>query len=279
MSDEKVVCGPAWFKGLAFGNGVTTAWPPHAMATVNGMKIELSGVTKRFGQTVALDRVRLEMEPGQIIALLGPNGAGKTTLLRCLSGIAAPDRGEVLYDDQPFRRDRLDLRRRLGFLPDFPIVFEQWDVIRHTGMLLRLYERPSTGAEEMFLKLLADFDLLPLARKPFGQLSRGQRYKAAFAALVTVDPDLWLLDEPFASGMDPHGLLTFKKCCLEAGRRGRTIIYSTQILDVAERFSDRVCVIHRGEVRAFDSVANLAARQPTEGGVLDEIFRQLREET
>lgn len=247
------------------------------------MKIELNGVSKRFGQTVALDRVRLEFDPGQIIALLGPNGAGKTTLLRCLSGIAAPDRGEVLYDDQPFRRDRIDLRRRLAFLPDFPIVFEHWDVIRHAGMLLRLYGKTgtaeTTGAEERFLELLGRFDLLPLARKPFAQLSRGQRYKAAFAALVTVDPDLWLLDEPLASGMDPHGIAAFKACCREAAARQRTIVYSTQILDAAERFSDRVCVIHRGEVRAFDSVRNLEARQQSEGGgVLDEIFRQLREE-
>ncbi len=243
------------------------------------MKIELSGVSKRFGKTVALDRVRLEFVPGQIIALLGPNGAGKTTLLRCLSGIAAPDRGEVLYDEQSFRRDRLDLRRRLAFLPDFPIVYEHWDCLRHAGMLLRLYERESAGAEERFLTLLADFDLLPVARKAFAHLSRGQRYKAAFAALATVDPELWLLDEPFASGMDPHGLQAFKQCCHEAAGRGRTIVYSTQILDVAERFSDRVCVIHRGEVRAFDSVRNLESQlQAESGGVLDQIFRQLRAE-
>jgi ABC-type multidrug transport system ATPase subunit len=250
------------------------------------MRIELSGVTKRFGSTLALDRVRLEIEPGQIIALLGPNGAGKTTLLRCLSGIAAPDRGQVLYDDQAFQRDRLDLRRRLAFLPDFPVVFEHWDVIRHAGMMLRLYERhdedPSTSeaaaTRERFLALLADFDLLPLARKPFAHLSRGQRYKAAFASLATVDPELWLLDEPFASGMDPHGIQAFKRCCQDAAARGRTILYSTQLLDVAERFSDRVCVIHRGEVRAFDSVRNLATGQASAGGVLDELFRQLREE-
>ncbi len=243
------------------------------------MKIELNGVSKRFGKTAALDRVRLEFPAGEIIALLGPNGAGKTTLLRCLSGIAAPDRGDVLYDDQPFLRDRLDLRRRIGFLPDFPIVFEHWDVIRHAGMLLRLYERDTAGAEERFLALLDEFDLLPLARKNFGHLSRGQRYKAALATLVTVDPELWLLDEPFASGMDPHGIQAFKKCCQDAAARGRTIVYSTQILDVAERFSDRVCVIHRGEVRAFDSVRNLEARRQSESGtVLDQIFRELREE-
>ncbi|MBI2929201.1 MAG: ABC transporter ATP-binding protein [Verrucomicrobia bacterium] len=242
------------------------------------MKIELSRLTKKFGKTRALDGVDVRIEPGQIVALLGPNGAGKTTLLRCLAGIAAPDEGDALLDSQPLRRDRLDLRRRIMFLPDFPLVYEHWDAIRHTGMMLRLYDSEPDGAEDRLVELLREFDLLPLARKPFAFLSRGQRYKAALVALLTVDPEVWLLDEPFASGMDPLGINASKQHARAAAARGRTVLYSTQILDLAERFSDRVCVIHRGQVRAFDSVANLEARKQTNAGALEELFRQLRAE-
>src|SRR4051794_35068208 len=104
------------------------------------MKIELRGVSKKYGSFLALDKVSLEIEPGQLVALLGPNGAGKTTFLRCLTGIVAPKEGQILYDGEVFDRSRVDLRRRFSFLPDFPVVFEDWSLLRHIGMMLRLHQ-------------------------------------------------------------------------------------------------------------------------------------------
>ena len=101
------------------------------------MKIELQAVSKSYGRLRALDRASLEISPRQIVAILGANGAGKTTLLRCLAGIAAPDSGAVQFDEEPFGRDRLDLRRRMAFLPDFPVLFYEMSVLRHIGMVLR----------------------------------------------------------------------------------------------------------------------------------------------
>jgi len=242
------------------------------------MKIELRGVVKRFGKIRALNRVSLELAPGQIISLLGPNGAGKTTLLRCLAGIVGPDKGELLFDDQPFRRDRLDLRRRFLFLPEIPFLFWDATVLRNIGITLRLYEADRPGVEEQVFALLREFDLLPLADRPVHTLSRGQIFKTGLVALLAVDPEVWLLDEPMASGMDPHGLSAFREHARRAAGRGRTILYSTQILDVAERFSDRVCVIHQGEIRAFDTLASLRSRATDKANVLTELFRSLREE-
>jgi ABC-type multidrug transport system ATPase subunit len=108
-------------------------------------------------------------------------------------------------------------------------------------------------------------------------LSRGQAYQAGLVALLAVDREIWLLDEPFASGMDPHGIDAFKRHARSAAARGRTIIYSTQLLDVAERFSDRVCVIHKGGIRAFDTLDRLRERASDKDNVLEEMFRQLRE--
>jgi ABC-2 type transport system ATP-binding protein len=241
------------------------------------MKIELRDVKKRFGRIRALDGVSLELAPGQIISLLGPNGAGKTTLLRCLAGIVGPDKGEVLFDGQPFRRDRLDLRRRFLFLPEIPFLFWDATVLRNIGIALRLYEQDQPDVEDRVFELLRDFDLLPLADRVVLTLSRGQVFKAGLVALLAVDPEVWLLDEPMASGMDPHGLSAFRKHARDAAGRGRTILYSTQILDVAERFSDRVCVIHQGAIRAFDTLANLRERATDKANVLDELFRSLRD--
>lgn len=241
------------------------------------MKIELRGVTKAYKSVRALDGVSLEIAPGQIVTLLGPNGAGKTTLIRCLAGIAAPDKGEIHFDGQAFRRDLMEVRQRVHFLPDFPFHFWDQPVIRNIAIVLRLFGADDAGAEQRVLELLRDFDLLPLALRPAGSLSRGQSYKAGLVAMIAADRDVWLLDEPFASGMDPHGIDAFKRHVRAAVGRGRTILYSTQLLDVAERFSDRVCLIHRGEIRAFDTLERLRSQARDKSNVLEEMFRELRE--
>jgi ABC-type multidrug transport system ATPase subunit len=241
------------------------------------MMVELRGVWKSYKAVRALDGISMQIRPGEIVSLLGPNGAGKTTLLRCLTGIAAPDKGGLYFDEQEFRRDRLDLRQRMYFMPDFPFLFWEHSVVRNIAIILRLYEADGAGAEDRVLELLRDFDMLPLAQRPVYSLSRGQLYKAGLVALLAADRELWLLDEPFASGMDPHGIDAFKRHAREAAGRGRTILYSTQILDVAERFSDRVCVIHKGEIRAYDTLEKLRAKAQDKDNVLEEMFRQLRE--
>src|SRR5688572_3887309 len=130
------------------------------------MMVELQSVSKSYGRVRALDQVSLRIEPGQIVSLLGPNGAGKTTLIRCLAGIAAPDRGQLHFDGQEFRRDRMDLRKRMHLLPDVPFHLWEKSVIRNIAIVLRLFEADRDGVEERVLELLRDFDLLPLALRP-----------------------------------------------------------------------------------------------------------------
>lgn len=243
------------------------------------MNIELDGITKRYRAIAALDNVSMQLRPGQIVGVLGPNGAGKTTLLRILAGIVSQDAGTVRYDSEVFRRDRVDLRKRFFLLPDFPFVYPRMTVLRHIGMVLRLYGRDVEGVEERVIELLRDFDMLTLVNVRMETLSRGQSYKAALCALLAADPELWMFDEPFASGMDPRGLTAFRRHVHDAAARGRVVLYTTQILEVAERFSDAVCIIHQGNLHAFDRVDRLQA-QIAEGdaGVLEAVFRQLHEE-
>lgn len=242
------------------------------------MRIEVRSLTKSFQSAPALDDVSLTIDPGQIVAVLGPNGAGKSTLLRCLSGIVVAEAGEILFDGEPFCRSRDDLRRRLFIQPDFPFVFPDITVLRHIGLVLRLYETERPDIEERVIELLNDFDMLPLAETKMGTLSRGQAYKAALVALLAADPELWMFDEPFASGMDPRGLNSFRRHALDAVRRGRTVLYTTQILELAEEFSDKVCILHQGNLHAFDTVSHLRKQTQAEGtGVLAEIFERLDE--
>jgi ABC-type multidrug transport system ATPase subunit len=241
------------------------------------MRIRVDHVTKKFGYVAALKKFTVEMEEGHVIAVLGRNGAGKTTLLRSLAGLVVPDEGKTFYDGEEFHRGRMDLRRRFLFLPDFPPFFTGVTVAWHISTALRLFGKPVEGVEDRVVEYLNALDMLPMVDTPVAFLSRGQTYKAALATLFAVDPEVWLLDEPFASGMDPHGIMYFKKQAREAAARGRTVIYSTQILDVAENFSDRVCLIEKGELRFYESVEGLR-RHTTGDNVLEEIFQQLREE-
>ena len=242
------------------------------------MQIALESLSKRYSRVRALDNVSLEIEPGQIVSILGPNGAGKTTLLRCLSGIVAPTSGDIRYDGERFYRGNTAVRRRIAYLPDFPIAFPNNTVLRHIGMVLQLYGIDGSTTESRVMDLMRGFDLMPLIETPMAKLSRGQAYKAALSALLAADTELLLVDEPFASGMDPNGITFLKREVRNSVKRGRTIIYSTQILDIAEKLSDRVCVMDRGKVRHYAPLAELqAVNAGSAGTVLEGLFQQLRE--
>lgn len=242
------------------------------------MEIKLREVTKKFDKALALDKVSLTFGPGQIVAVVGLNGAGKTTLLRCLATIAGVSDGEIWFDGERLTRARLDLRKRFHFLPDFPFLFHGYSVVRNIGIMLNLYGRDVPGIEDLVMELLEELDLVPLVAHPVQGLSRGQSYKTALAGLIATDPELWLLDEPFASGMDPQGIRVFKERARAAAASGRTVIYSTQLLDMAEIFSDQICVLHEGQVRLHDSSAMVRSSELGAEQQLGTLFRKLREE-
>ena len=242
------------------------------------MHIELRAVSKCYGQVRALDRVSAEIAPGQIVSVLGANGAGKTTLLKLLHGITSPESGELLLDGEPFTRDRLDLRRRMACLPDFPLLFPGRTIVQNIAIHLNLYQANRDGTEDWVIEVLKQLDLLTLGDAPVGTLSRGQAYKTAFAALLAVYPEVWIFDEPFASGMDPQGIQFFKEQSRASVERGCTVLYTTQILDLAERFSDRVAILDEGELRLWGTVPELQAQAGVADGALAKLLKRLREE-
>ena len=241
------------------------------------MQIALESLTKRFGSLRALENISLTIQPGQIVGILGPNGRVRR---RCFD-VFPPSQRPTVDAFSMMANNSTAVASTCASGLDFclnSVIFPQLTVARHIAMVLGLYGKDGESTASIVTQHLHELDLLPAIDTPIGQLSRGQIYKAALATLLSADPELWLLDEPFASGMDPIGIAYFKRQARLAVERGRTILYSTQILDVAEKFSDRVCLIHRGKLRVFDAVANLHVRPRGEDCVLEDVFRQLREE-
>jgi len=216
------------------------------------LRVDLLQLSKSYGRTLVLSNVSASLPPATLTAVLGINGAGKTTLLRTLSGLSSPDSGEIHFDGEPLSHGRLDLRRRVLFLPDNPPVFPGTDILENVAAHLHLWQADQPGVESKVASWLDDLGLTAQAGQSCASLSRGQRWKASLLALLAVDPDLWLLDEPFASGMDTRGLSVFRREAAAATTRGRTVLYTTQIPELAASFADAVALVGHHSIQILD---------------------------
>ncbi len=217
------------------------------------MQIKIEKLWKRFG----IRTISLEIPNGQLLSIVGVNGSGKTSFLRCLAGLYHAESGAIYYDNEKFQRQRIDLRKRIQFIPDRPAAIGTHSVAQHANLVLSAYGMIGDEHTRSFVQNLKELNLANKVHVPIELLSRGQVYKVALALLFTLDPDLWLLDEPFASGMDAIGIDIFRHHVREATSRGKTIIYSTQILEFAETLSDLVCVLNRGTVAKVGSIEEI----------------------
>jgi ABC-type multidrug transport system ATPase subunit len=241
------------------------------------MDIELSGLSKKFGQYEALAPTDLTLVAGKIYGLAGLNGAGKSTLLRLIYGLLAPTTGSVSFNRQPFQRSNVELRKKLFFLPDIPLTYPNFSVIRHLGMVLKVYDKLGDGIEQKVYDLLEECDLTAHFKSPMGSLSRGQLYKVCLIAMIAVDPQVWLFDEPFASGMDPQGFDLLNSVCRKATGAGKTVVFSTQIIEVTHGFADEILVIHKGHCVFNDALETLETSNAIERRNLDILFQKLKQ--
>lgn len=221
------------------------------------MHIELNQLSKQFGSTIALDQVELNVPPSSIVAVLGENGAGKSTLLSLLAGVLAPDSGMIRYDGQTFSRENLELRKRLLFTPDVPLMFLDRSVASNIATLASLYDARVEDHDAELTQVLDETSIAALLNRSVGSLSRGQIWKAFMACVTVVRPELWLVDEPFASGMDVIGMGVFRRLARGLADAGGTLIYTTQMVDLAADFSDHVCVLRQGRVVLWETSARV----------------------
>lgn len=238
------------------------------------VRIELRDVTKELGRSTVLDNVSLQLDGGHIVALLGANGAGKTTLLHLLGGLYVPTKGCVLIDGEKLERRRLDLRRRLHYLPDLPKLTREQTALDYVIFATEAYDCFDSDTDAKIIDLLHEFDMVAVAESPSHALSRGQRYKATLIALLAIDPEIWIMDEPFTSGMDPVGLTAMKRHIARARDHGRVVVYSTQLVEIANQFSDKICLLSANQVAAYGTPEELA-RISHQSNEINEILKQL----
>ena len=206
--------------------------------------IELQQLRKAYGDFLAVDSVSLSVQPGQVYGLLGPNGAGKTTTIRMLMDIIAPDRGRVLFFGQPRTRSEL---RRVGYLPEERGLYRKMTVLDHLvflGELRGLSRRQAIPAIDTYLERV---ELTEWRKSKVEELSKGMQQKIQLVGTLLHDPDIVVLDEPF-SGLDPINQGLFKEILSDFKQRGKTILFSTHVMEQAEKLCDAIGLIARGKV-------------------------------
>jgi len=235
-------------------------------------------LTRRYGSHLAVDHLSLDVRPGEIVGFLGPNGAGKTTTLRACAGLITPDAGEITIAGASLARAPLDARRRLGFVPDRPFLYERLTPREFLDFVGALYDLPPRQARARGDALLERLELGPAADDYIESGSLGMRQKVAIAAGLLHAPPLVLLDEP-VQGLDPRATRALKDLLRERAQAGAGILVSTHLLDVAERLCERVVILHHGRLVAEGSLAELRPREGGADATLEDVFLRLTGES
>ena len=222
---------------------------PRTMTPAQASAVRLLAVSKRYANHVAVDRVSLDIRPGIIFGLLGPNGAGKTSTIRLMLNLMLPDEGRIEILGCPASDP--SLVNRLGYLPEERGLYRKMEVRRVLRFLARLKGVATREADRRIDYWLERFTLTGAGRDwgtaKIEELSRGMQQKVQFIGTVLHDPELIVLDEPF-SGLDPVNAQALKDTVLDLRRQGRTIVFSTHLMDVAERMCDAVAIVNCGRI-------------------------------
>jgi ABC-2 type transport system ATP-binding protein len=206
--------------------------------------IQLDGVTKRYSGHTAVRALDLRVPRGGIFGLLGPNGAGKSTTIRMIMDILRPDEGAIaLFGGERASRD---LSARIGYLPEERGLYRKMPVLEHVTFLGEVKGLPRRRARDLGAQWLARLGLGDWAARKVEDLSKGMQQKVQFIGALLHEPELVVLDEPF-SGLDPVNSQVMKDVVVEMARQGRTVLFSTHIMEHAEKMCDRVAIIARGE--------------------------------
>lgn len=219
-------------------------------------RLEVEGISKRFGIQLAVDDLSFSVAPGEIVGFVGPNGAGKSTTLRIVTGLIAPGSGRVLLDGVDQRRDPIGFRSRVGALIESPAIYPVLTAFDHLAYIARLR---GPCDKTLIDRALGDVGLAPESRKRVGKFSLGMKQRLGIAMALFTRPSLLVLDEPM-NGLDPSGIAELRKFLRELpGRTGASILMSSHLLGEIEQTCHRVVFIRQGRLLAE---ADLAGERP-----------------
>lgn len=215
------------------------------------MSIRVSNVTKLYGEQKALDNVSFSVNSGEVIGFLGPNGAGKSTMMKIITGYIPQSEGEVEVCGLDVRTDSLNVRKKVGYLPEHNPLYTDMYVREYLRFVAGLHGTPKDRVDVMIEKT----GLSPEQHKKIGQLSKGYRQRVGLAQAMLHDPDVLILDEP-TTGLDPNQLVDIRKLIREIGRE-KTVMLSTHIMQEVEAVCDRVIIINKGIIAADQKTSEM----------------------
>ncbi len=227
------------------------------------LAIRIDNLTKRYGELTAVDDLTLQLPTGRLFGFLGPNGAGKSTTIGCLTGLIDPTSGSISLLGQPFDADSVELKRRIGVMPEGLALFDQLYAHEFLAFNARMYGLDEQTTRQRVEELITVLDLTAATSKRLSEFSTGMRKKVAFAAAIIHRPEILFLDEPFES-IDPAGVAMLKDWLRRFVAGGRTVFMTTHVLETVERLCDDVAIIKAGRIAWRGDIAHLAG-----GGTLD----------
>ena len=220
--------------------------------------IQFENVTKTYagGKVKAVDGLNMQIEDGKVFGFIGPNGAGKTTTIKLLTGILSPDSGRVLLNGIDMARDPIAAKRSFGYVPDAFDMYERLTGMDYLNFMADLYGVDAASRKRHIEKYLALFELEDAANQQIRGYSRGMKQKLAITGALIHEPSIWVLDEPMV-GLDPQSVFMLKEEMRRHADSGRTVFFSTHVLDVAERLCDEIGIIKQGRLIAFGTLDEL----------------------
>jgi ABC-2 type transport system ATP-binding protein len=220
--------------------------------------LEIHGLSKTYGEVVALDRCSFSVEPGRMLGFLGPNGAGKTTAMRAVFGLLRPDAGHVTWKGQAITPE---MRLRFGYMPEQRGLYPKMKVADQLVYFGRLHGMAEAAARQAAGALLADLGLDDRAGDALDTLSHGNQQRVQLAAALIHEPEVLVLDEPF-NGLDPIGAETMSNVLRERAAAGVAVVFSSHQLDLVEDLCQDVAIIHKGHIVVSGVVRSLQDRSP-----------------
>ena len=232
--------------------------------------IEIKKVTKTYdGVKKALDDVSFSVKDGEIFAFIGHNGAGKTTMIKSIIGILDFQEGDILINNKSIKKDPIACKLDMAYVPDNPDLYENMKAIDFINFVLDMYDVPSDTRKEKIEKYAKLFELEDKLTDDIASFSHGMKQKVALIAALAHDPKVLIMDEPFV-GLDPKAVYDIKEIMKQMAKDGKTIFFSTHILDVAEKLCSRVAIIKNGQIVKIGKMNDIKGDES-----LEQVFLEL----
>jgi len=212
------------------------------------MSIKVSNLTKYYGNVLAVDDITFEVSKGEILGFLGPNGAGKSTTMKIITTFLPPTTGSVSVDGLDVENDSIDVRRKLGYLPELNPLYQDMDVVEYLDYVAALDGVPKANIKKRREEMIRVCGLESMRDKNIGELSKGFKQRVGLAQAMINDPEVLILDEP-TSGLDPNQIIEIRNLIKKLGRE-KTVILSTHILSEVQATCNRVIIINKGKIVA-----------------------------